>query len=115
MDLKDFVSNALTQIAEGVKNAQAPYKEMGGVVNPGGLTQIEGDITYGKTELSQTAIPLCNVRFEVSLTSDSSSNSSGGIGVLLGVFSTSGKTGEEERQISLTKVKFDVPVKLPTM
>lgn len=60
------------------------------------------------------AILLCNVQFEVSLTSDNLSNNSGGIGVLFGAISIGGKSGEEERQSSLTKVKFNVPVKLPS-
>lgn len=115
MELKDFVTSTLTQIAEGVKNAQEPYKNLGGVVNPGGLKLVEGGMPYGKTiPMHGDAILLCNVQFEVSLTSDNLSNNSGGIGVLFGAISIVGKSGEEERQSSLTKVKFNVPVKLPS-
>ena len=115
MELKDFVTITLTQIAEGVKNAQESYTGLGGVVNPKGLKMVEGGIPYGKvTPLNGEAVLLCNVQFEVSLTSGNTSNNAGGIGVLFGTFSIGGKSGEEERQTSFTKVKFNVPVKLPS-
>lgn len=115
MELKDFVTNALTQIAEGVKNAQDTYKSLGGEVNPGKFKQIEGGFPYGKTTPIQgDAELLCNVMFDVSLTSENSSNNSGGIGVLFGAISIGGKSGDEERQVSLTRLKFNVPVKLPS-
>lgn len=115
MDLKDFITETLSQIAKGVGNAQNEYQQLGGVVNPSGLQQIVGDIPYGKaTALHGSAILLCNVQFEVSLTNDTKNNSSGGIGVLFGAVSIGGKTGNENSQISLTKVKFNIPVKLPS-
>ena len=115
MELKEFITNTLSQIAEGVKDAQVIYKNVGGVVNPNGLKQVEGGIPYGKTTpIHGEAHLLCNVQFEVSLTNDSGSNKSGGIGVLFGALSIGGKAGEEEKQSSLTKVRFNIPVKLPS-
>lgn len=115
MELKEFVSSTLTQIAEGVKMAQDSYKSLGGEVNPKGFQQVSGDIPYGKEiAIKSNASLLCNVQFEVALTSDNSSGSTGGIGVLFGAVSIGGKTNEEARQTSLTKVKFNVPVKLPS-
>ena len=115
MELKDFISTTLAQIAQGVKDAQTVYEELGGVVNPKGLQEIKGDISYGKIDsLHKNAILLCDVQFEVSLTSDNSENSSGGIGVLFGAISLGGKSGNEDRETSLNKVKFNIPVKLPS-
>ena len=115
MELKEFVSSTLMQIADGVKMAQDSYKSLGGEVNPKGFQQVNGDIPYGKKDISAKgeAYLLSNVQFEVALTSDSSSNNSGGIGVLFGAISIGGKSGEGERQVAVTKIKFNVPVKLP--
>lgn len=115
MELKDFISSTLTQIAEGVKDSQDKYKDLGGVVNPKGLRQVEGGIPYGKTTpINGDAFLLCNVQFEVSLTNDNSTSNTGGIGVLFGAISFGGKSGESENQTSLTKVSFNIPVKLPS-
>lgn len=115
MELKDFITNTLTQIAEGVKNSQESFKKLGGTVNPSGLRQISGDIPFGKdTPIQGDAHLLCNVQFEVSLTSDNASNASGGIGVLFGSLSIGGKAGSENKEISLNKVKFNIPVTLPS-
>jgi len=114
MELKDFISNTLTQIAEGVKDAQPKFKELGGAVNPEGFQQVSGDIPFVKqAALRDLAKMLCNVQFAVSLTSDNSSNSTGGVGVLFGAITVGGKSGNETKEQSLTSVKFNVPILLP--
>lgn len=115
MELKDFVTNTLVQIAEGVRNASEAYTRAGGDVMPSGFLQVEGGIPYGKTTpIDGEASLLCNVAFDVTLTSENTTNNSGGIGVLFGAVSIGGKSGGEEREVSLTRVKFNVPVVLPT-
>lgn len=115
MDLRDFISNTLTQIAEGVKDAQPKFKELGGAVNPEGFQQVSGDIPYAKRiAIQDVAKMLCNVQFSVSLTSNSSSNALGGIGVLFGAITIGGKSSSEEKEQSLTGVKFNIPILLPT-
>lgn len=105
----------MTQIAEGVRNAQSAYAENGGKVNPNDYEHVNGDIPYGKSmAMRSKADLLCTVHFEVSLSADTSTNASGGVGVLFGAISLGGKSGEENKETALTKVKFDVPVKLPT-
>ena len=115
MELKDFISTTLTQIAEGVKESQVKYNELGGAVNPEGFKLVSGSIPFGKKmPIEGDARLLCNVQFNVSLTSDNAANSSGGIGVLFGALTIGGKSGEEERETSLTSVSFNIPVLLPS-
>ncbi len=114
MELKEFITNTLNQIAEGVANAKNTYKELGGSVNPREFKQIEGGIPYGKTiPINGHAQLLTKVHFEISITNDSSNENTSGIGVLFGAITVGGKYQEEEKHVSLNSISFDVPIKLP--
>ncbi len=114
MELKDFISETLIEIAQGVNMAKEKYKELGGDVNPHNLKQIEGGLMYGKEiPIQSVAKLLCNVQFEIALTDGNKEGSSNGIGVFLGYFSAGGKTDSANEHQSFTRVKFNVPVQLP--
>lgn len=115
MELNEFISNTLMQIAEGVQLSQKRFAELGGAVNPSHLQQVSGDIPYGKdVAVRGYAKILCNVQFEVSLTSDNTTNTNGGIAVLFGAFSLGGKQGTESKDVALNRVKFNIPIVLPS-
>lgn len=115
MELRDFISNTLKQIAEGVQLSQERFSELNGAVNPSHLQQISGEIPYGKEiGLKGYAKILCNVQFEVSLTSDNTTNTNGGIAVLFGALSLGGKQSTESKDVALNRVKFNIPIVLPS-
>jgi hypothetical protein len=118
MELNDFITTTLTQIATGVKEAQAFYKELGGAINPKGygLNTSNKDTQHIIKTPSSTVSHydyVCNVDFEVALSESSASKTNGGLGVMLGAFTVGGKKGEEASQSALTKIKFTIPVILP--
>lgn len=114
MELKDFISDTLVQIAEGVKSAQSEYKSLGGKVNPSGMKQVNGDVAWGKSiPIHGEASLLCEVKFEVALTSEEKDNNAGGIGVLFGALSIGGKSENQNNVSSITNVRFNIPVCLP--
>lgn len=114
MELKDFISNTLTQIVEGVVASQDRFHELGGVINPHGFQHVSENIPHGEVKsIKGSVYMLCDVQFEVSLTSDNSTNSSSGIAVLFGAFSLGGKTADDNRQASLNRIKFNIPILLP--
>ena len=114
MELKDFVSDTLMQIAEGVKDAQSKYKQLGGKINPSGMRVINGDLSWYKdAPMNGDASLISVVRFEVALTSGEKDNNTAGIGVLFGAISIGGKSSGENHTSALTSVKFDIPVCLP--
>ena len=116
MELKEFISSTLTQIADGVRDAQKHYSEIGGEVNPSNLARIQGNILQGtESTYNGKAIMLCNVHFDVALTSEKTSSGVGGIAVQLGGFSIGGKKNGTDTDSSLNRISFDIPVKLPTM
>lgn len=113
MELKKLISETLIQIAEGVNDAKANYKKLGGDVAPKNMKQVVGDIPYAKEIPMGDATFISNVQFEVSLSDNNSEGSSTGIGVLLGYFNVGGKDESSTQHQAFTKIKFNIPVKLP--
>ena len=115
MELKEFISAALTQIVEGAEQAQANVEKYGAAVNPGGYFSIEGEknyVRYGGTHGSP--MPLCNVHFDLNVTTSSNSNSSGGVRVLLGAVNIGGNETSRESSGTSNRISFNVSVLCPS-
>ena len=86
MELKEFISETLRQIADGVLTVKDYYKENGGIVNPKKYKVVSEGIKYGKEfhNVGEQIDMICDVEFEVSLTEGSKEGSTGGLGVMLG-------------------------------
>lgn len=108
MELKDFIRVTLEQIVEGAELAQKCISEHGGIVNPTGM-----DFTRdGQRTIFDHAMPQ-EVAFDVGLTATDKSRSTEGIGVFLGSVSLGKKNDSGTEQVSITKVRFMVPLVLP--
>jgi hypothetical protein len=111
MDLKDFVSQTLIQIVEGVRTAQKELDGHGVKFSP--------DI-YGNAESLAHGFLLLRggqvgqiVHFDVALTAMSGTGTKGGIGVVAGIFNL-GSAGESKAETTnVSRVKFAVPMHLP--
>ena len=106
MELKEFITNVLLDIAEGVKEAQGKGMELGAVISP----------NYKQTgyEMSYESKPIRIVEFEVELSTETM-NGGRGIGVsLANVASFKLDDNGGQRKNNATKIKFDVPIVLPT-
>ncbi|MBJ7575469.1 hypothetical protein [Luteimonas sp. MC1828] len=112
MDLKDFVSQTLVQIATGVKDAQAQVKDLGGTVNPSLNSghELAGKLGFLYTRDSSMA-PV--VQFDVALTVAEGSGTKGGIGVFAGAVNLGSSGQSQSEQSSVSRVKFAVPLTLP--
>ena len=109
MELNKFIQNTLKQIIEGVAESQAYAKEKGAVINPSRVSYHKD----GKNSFHDDAMPQ-DVQFDVGLTSINTDGSNEGVGVFLGAIKL-GKNNQESNQTSaLTKVKFTVPLVLPS-
>lgn len=107
MDLKEFISDTLTQICDGVKAAQSSCEKIGAKINP----PIEQDRV--KFTSNSYYWKYTEVRFKIALRSSDVENGKSGIGVLLANF-TVGSTRETVQDLSsVTSVEFSVPVALP--
>lgn len=107
MELKEFITETLVQMMEGVKNAQQRSKEFGGFVNPEDQQKTSTHVG------SSHWVKIQPVDFEISLTETSSSDSQKGISVNFGGIGGKGGKEKNEQSTSLNKIKFTIPVILP--
>lgn len=107
MELKEFVSQSLIQIMEGVRDAQEKAKEFNARVNP--FTDVRTDAFAIEYTFKDTQ----HVEFEVCVTSEDKKGAAGGLSVLFGAISVSGKVEDTASKIALNRLKFSVPVIYP--
>lgn len=112
MKLEDFISESIIQIISGVKKAQDYASQNQALINPITLQQAKssGDSYYD----SRTLRPAQVIDFDISVTTKEDGKVSGKAGVFVSVLKL-GVEGTEgtENQIS-NKIKFSVPILLPT-
>ena len=106
MELRDFISQALTDIVGGIQDAQA--KTPAGVIVPPTSTQI-GVVKTGMTQFQ-------NVDFEVTVNADERSGRAAGLSVVSAVFGVGGGIKSETGKSGghAATLRFSVPVRLPT-
>lgn len=110
MELKEFVSETLTQICEGVKDAQQRCKDSGALVNP--MLDVK---TCNKEVYRHDGkdYPATGVKFNVGLTESSSSGGKTGIGVFLGKMSLGHESSKDAQAQSVTSVEFTITIVPP--
>lgn len=111
MDLKEFIRDTLTQIAEGAAEAQANINALGGEVIP--HIRSGTYMELGKHGLLSTENGYAHmIEFDVALTASEGTGTKGGIGVFLGAV-TLGSGGESKTEnSSLSRIKFSIPISL---
>lgn len=107
MDLKDFVSQALIQITEGVSDAQKVVQEKGGFVNPA-VRQAE----TGQPMHDGRVIQSVDFNVAVTVTEDSSCSGGGKLSVAT-VFKANAETASSEKNSTTSKISFKVPLAVP--
>lgn len=104
MELKDFVSNALCDIIDGIKNAQEKTVGSGAVINPFPATPLGGRapnyVSYAKYQ---------PINFDLAVTINNKSG--GGVGIDVFGASIGGKLNNEESTIS--RISFSIDVQFP--
>lgn len=110
MDLKDFVSQTLVQIVEGVVEASTRVAELGGAVSPSYNAHPTDAI--GRSRDGQS-LPVHAVEFDVAIVAGSESSMEAGGGVKISVFSASAKGSEKDREQTTSRIQFVVPLQLP--
>ncbi|WP_372893760.1 hypothetical protein [Rhodosalinus sp.] len=104
MDLKDFISGSIADIAEAVKSADATLKEHGGMVNPG---------THKDDMAGRFVAPRTRLDFDVAITA--SKKGEGGAEAKAKIFvveASLGGKGEMSSE-SVSRLSFSIDVVLP--
>ena len=114
MELKDFIQQVLSDLASGITEAQTENETTACIVP----TRVIGS-HIGKVSTSNGYVPVCNIDFDVAVTSETNTKSSdgmtGGIKVVE-LFHMGGKSQEETSAIqqNVSRVKFSIPMMLPS-
>lgn len=114
MDLKDFVSETLISILEGVVNAQEKAAEINALVNPGGLMRNADNVSDNSIWDNRTNNFAQQVQFDIAVTAEDSATGGAKIKVMSGILG-GGIGGEKANKNSIaSRVQFSVPVLLPS-
>jgi hypothetical protein len=106
MDLKDFISETLSQIAEGASQAEKRCRAVGATAGPktAGFMGSPGVSTQQDVD----------VEFTVALSVNEGTATRGGIGVVAGIFAVGSQGQSNESSASTTHVKFTLKMTLPS-
>lgn len=112
MDLKEFIDHALSDIVQGVLDAQQSLGENGKYINPElstqqGTHEKNGKLVSIKGQLVQT------VEFDIAVTATEGTGTKGGIGVVAGVFALGSQGQSSVETSAVSRIKFSIPVALP--
>jgi hypothetical protein len=116
MELKDFISETLSQLIEGVIDAQNKVLrpgDTGGRVCPHVRnlpTEKASAGLYGRTNDN---LPVILVDFDILLVAQEESGKKGGIGVVTGLVGLGAQRENRENSQTSHKIQFKIPVALP--
>lgn len=106
MNLKDFVAESLKQIIDGVLEAQKYSDENGGCIAP--VVVVKEPRGGGYTLKSSV------VEFDIAVTAQKSAEREGKAVIVIPYFGMGGKLASGEQSATVSRVKFEIPVVLPT-
>lgn len=110
MELKDFISETLSQLLEGIIEAQNKSAQIGGRIVPYiRPSERQNEITV-KT---RDHMPIIFVDFDVSIVAGEDKGSKATIGVVAGLFGGGVQGHSSENLQTANKIKFKIPVALP--
>jgi len=112
MQLEDFLSEALQQIARGIKSAQTGAGELGAAVNPA-MDPLHSGVIDGFIRTG-TGLMIQIVKFDIAITATESTGTKGGVGVVTGMFNLGSSGNSHESTSAVSRLQFNVPVSLPT-
>lgn len=105
MELKEFITSAISDIADAVAESDVYLKELGGLVNPG----IDGEKLGGST----FDAPRTCLNFDIAVAAQSSGGASGGLKAKILVMEATVSGGKGTMESSSSRLTFSLEVVLP--
>lgn len=112
MDLKSFITQVLSEVVQGVQDAQAVLGENAKYINPQLSTQ-QGPLEKQGLQVSIYGQLVQQVEFDVAVTATEGTGTKGGVGVVAGVFALGSQGQSKEEHSNVSRIKFSVPLTLP--
>ena len=111
MDLKEFIAETLSQITEGIREAQERTKGTGARVSPTLNGSSEHAVKLGFLSAYGGAAQV--VKFDVALTVKDTADKKGGIGIFAGAISIGATAQSGLENASISRVQFCIPMGFP--
>lgn len=111
MQVKEFVSETLKQVIEGVKDAQPRATELGGAVNPKGLRYLDG--SSGAVQHQETTRIGQEIEFDIAVTVAETDEAKGGLGLMIATFGLGAQVKTSSAEQLVNRIKFRIPVIFP--
>lgn len=113
MELKQFIASSLTQIIQGIKEAQNNSSELKAKVVPR-ITATRMSTVDSYLVDPDSNEPIYHVKFNVAVTIGEESGKEGGVGIFVGPVSLGVKGKKAETSEASNRIEFEVPVRYPT-
>lgn len=111
MELKEFIKSTIKQIAESVDELNQEFEGKQTFVNP---TNIKGIGEKPYVPFAFTDYNVTNIDFDLSVDVENKEGTTGKVGVLASVIGVGVSSTEGRVQHSESKVRFTIPVVLPS-
>ncbi|ELV8773039.1 hypothetical protein QNE60_004380 [Vibrio harveyi] len=120
MELQQFISTALVQIAKGIESASEELKDSSAIVNPRNIVgtggtddqKVYGYLADDSTRKLRKAVQL--IDFDVAVVAAEGSTTKGGLGIKVGGIGIGAQGQSEDKTTSESRIKFSIPMVLPT-
>jgi hypothetical protein len=113
MELKEFVSQTLTQIFEGIREAQNKFVDREqGEINPATKISVDDNQKHGRLMTQGLGI-IQHIDFDVAVTATEGTETNGRIGIFTGVIGLGSQGQSATSNNVVSRIKFQVPVTLP--
>lgn len=112
MNLKEFVSQSITEIVDGVRSCQDSIPRLTAHVNPIITREETGTRSDVIGPRAGHSVPLLFVEFDVAVVASKDESTKGGMGIFVAAFGV-GATGESKNLDSQhSRIKFTIPVRI---
>ena len=112
MKLEDFISETLIQIINGIKTAQKYADSNDAKVNPKNIS-ITGKENLRLWDGGYNGLPVEEIKFDVAVSTTQGSVTKGGIGIFVGGIGVGTQGQSDSSNLSVSRIRFSVPVRLP--
>ncbi len=109
IELSQFVSDALSQIVEGIADAQKRAIDRGAVINPR-ASEIVSSRAVGKGDYCRLVE---DIEFDVAVTTAEGTKIAGKVGVLAAVMGAGIGAESTGQAQSISRIKFKIPIAFP--
>ena len=116
MELQEFITGTLVQIARGIEGAAEQLKTSKAIVNPRNVStsSTKDEHIYGYLNVHRKFYKVVQkIDFDVAVTAEKGKETKGGIGISVGSMTVGTQGKLDSSSSSVSRIRFSVPMVLP--